>query len=205
MKFDKVDDDTLIDMIAQGVALAMDELIRRYKYYSWKLAYQFYNEHPNSGIAIEDFHQVCFATLIPALKTYHTANYTFYSYWKSCASNDMCRYYGENSYTAKGWTFAGISLDEETPEDDFCVAEKHGRVDEGIHSGILKEELQLMYDEVIAKFKKEIDVIIINLFIEGRSFEQIEGETNCPIRHIYYVIDRFQKLFSNLLKKRNYN
>ena len=205
MKFDKVDDDVLIDMIAQGVILAMDELLRRYKYYSWKLAYQFFNEHTNAGIPIEDYHQVCFAAVIPTLKTYHQSDFTFYSYWRAGALNDMTRYFRENSYTAKGWTFAGVSLDDEETTDDFAVAEKHGRMDEGIQSGILKEELQIMYDEVISRFKKEADLIIINLFIEGNAFERIQEETGLPIRHIYYVIDRFQKLFSDLLKKRNYN
>ena len=205
MKLDNVEDDVLIDLLRQGVNVAMEELLRRYKYYSWKLAYLFLNEHPNSGIALEEFHQEAFSYIIPALKNYSGNDCTFYSFWKSGATNAMRNYYRENAYTAKGWVFAGISLDEADNEEDFSVAEKHGRSDIGMQSGILKEELQMMFDDVMATFKKDSDVIIINLFIEGYSFEDIQRETNASKRHVYYVIDRFQKLFSELIKKRNYN
>jgi len=183
----------------------MEEILRRYKYYSWKLAYQFYNEHTNSGISLDDFHQVCFSCIIPTLRSYSGHKTTFYNYWRNYAINELSKYNRDNSYLAKGWSYAGFSLDEDDDSKDYAVAEKHGLEDEGIQSGILKEELQLMFDEVTAKFKREGDLVIINLFVEGYSFEQIKKETQVPSRHVYYVVDRFQKLFSQLLKKRNYN
>ena len=205
MRFEKVDDATLLSYIHAGEEGAMNELLRRYGLYSWKQAYLFLNEHANCGITIEDFQQVAFASIISALRRYEGDGISFYAYWKRVANNEMTVYFIENSYTAKGWSFAGFSLDEDNEFITYSLAERKGEDDMRITSNLLKEEIGLYFEETLRKFKKDIDLIIINLFVEGYNFESIQKETKCPIRHIYYVIDRFQRIFSDLLKKRNYN
>ncbi|MCR5505617.1 MAG: hypothetical protein K6F07_01310 [Bacilli bacterium] len=203
-RFKKIDDEYLIDLIHQGNYLAMEDLLKRYNYYSWKLAYQFLNEHTNSGILIEELQQVAYSTVVPVLKAFTNDHHSFHPYWKVAANNEITRYYKENSYTVNAAVFAGISLNEDEYESDFSLSEKHGSIDMGITGILLKEEMQLMLEESLAKFKEK-DANIVNLFIDGKSFENIQAETGETIRHIYYVVDRFQKLFSAQLKKRNYN
>ena len=201
-KVPNISDEELIDLIHQGNAKAADMFFKRYYHYSWRLAYDFDREHPDSGISIEDYHQIAFASTAMALKKFLNNNDNFYGYWKSCASNDVMDYFLNNSYTAKGYTFNGLSIDYEN--DNTILAEEMGFIDPGITEQIIRQEFEMIKESILTRFDKKNDRKIINLFLDDKSIEEIEAISGEKTRHIYYTINRFQNYVDKEMKKRNY-
>lgn len=201
-KVHNVSDEELIDLIHQGNVRASEIFFNRYYHYSWRIAFDFDREHPNSGIALEDYHSIAFATTVISLKKFLNDHDIFYGYWKSCAKNEIMEYFLENSYTAKGHVYTGISLDFET--ESSILSEEVGAIDFTLTTEILKKEFDMIKEDVLESFKKKKDTKIINLFLEDKSFDEIQSITGDNLRHIYYVIKKFQKLFGQEIKKRNY-
>lgn len=154
---------------------------------------------------MEDYHQVAFASLVKAIKKYNLySSNSFYVFWKKIALNDITRYYLENAYNAGGSDFNGLSFSF-MYEDGCELSDSVGEEDRGIHDIIRRQELNLFVQEIKDTFKEEEDKQIIDLFLEGQTFDQIVFEMDSNYRHVTYVIARFQKGVSKLIKKRNYN
>ena len=200
-KYQNVSDEDLIDLIHQGNIEASQILFSRYYHYSWRLGYEFDNEHPDSGISLEDYRQVAFSMVPACLKKFLTGKSSFYPYWKKSVQNELMEYFLENSYTANAKLFKGVPLDD----DRYSIlAEEIGETDFSVTEQIIKQEISLIKEIVLKEFTSENDKEIINLFIRGLSFEEIQEKTDEKSRHAYYVIERFQKLFDKEMKKRNY-
>ena len=200
-RYQNVSDEDLIDLIHQGNVEASEILFSRYHHYSWRLGYEFDLEHPDSGISLEDYRAVAFSLVAPCLKKYLENGAGFYAYWKICAQNEIMEYFIENSYTANGQVYTGIPLDD----DRYAiVAEEIGLVDFGVTEQIIHQEIELIKQSILAKFLYDSDKEIINLFLSGMSFEEIQEKTGDKLRHIYYVIAKFQTQFDYEMKKRNY-
>ncbi len=195
-------DEDLLLLMHQGNISASEEFFNRYKYYSWRLAYDFNTEHPNSGIAIEDYHQIAFACLPRAISNFIDLKMNFYGYWKKIAEHEMVAYFKENSYYALSICDLP-SFGED--EDSVIIGEEENYLDRTAVNKIYRDELKQLVKDTIAKFKKDSDKEIINLFIDEYSFDEIRKKTKQDQRHIRYVINRFSSLFQQILKKRNYN
>ena len=200
-RYRNVSDEDLIDLIHQGNVDASEILFSRYYHYSWRVAYEFDMEHPDSGISLEDYRQVAFSIVAQCLKKYLNNGAGFYIYWKTCCTNELMEYFMDNSYTARANVYKGVPLDDDRYS---IVAEEIGEIDFEVTRQILSKEIELIKDAVLAEFKHEKDKDIINLFIKGLSFEEIQEKTDEKSRHIYYVIERFQSLIDKEIKKRNY-
>ena len=199
---DLLDEDLLL-LIHQGNIAASEELFARYKFYAWRVAYDFNIAHPNSGISLEEYHQVAYSSLAHAIKVF-TSERGFYNYWKTIAINEMVRYFNDNSYVAYLEYQTKISMDD-TKDDGVLICEEVGEVDRSVTERIIREELRILKDEALDLIKKEEDKTIINLFLEERSLREIHVLTSISYRHIQYVVKRFQSAFAQILKKRNYN
>lgn len=200
-KFQNVSDEDLIDLIHQGNVDASNILFSRYHHYSWRLGYEFDVQHPDSGITVEDYRQVAFSMVVVCLKKYLDTGTSFYPYWKTSVQNELMEYFLENSYTAQAIVYKGIPLDDDRYS---IVAEEIGEIDFGVTEQIIQQEIHLIKELVLAEFIYEKDKEIINLFLNGLSFEEIQEKTDEKSRHIYYVVERFQKSFDKEIKKRNY-
>ncbi len=200
-KYQNVSDEDLIDLIHQGNIEASQILFSRYYHYSWRLGYEFDLEHPDSGISLEDYRQVAFSMVPICLKKFLDGKSSFYPYWKKSTQNELMEYFLENSYTANAKVFKGVPLDDDRTS---ILAEEIGGIDFSVTEQIIKQELNLIKEIVLKEFASENDKEIINLFIRGLSFEEIQEKTDEKSRHAYYVIERFQKSFGKEMKKRNY-
>lgn len=196
-------DEDLVLLIRQGNILASEELFTRYRFYSWRIAYDFNIEHPNSGISLEEYHQAAFSGLPIAIKTYLSAEVGFYIYWKKIAENEVVRYYRDNSYLTCGYDNY-LSLDDGR-EDGTLICESVGTVDNSVAIKLFREELRIITEETLEIFKDENDRLIINLYLQENDIAKIRAKTGSTYRHTLYVIKRFQKNFISILKKRNYN
>ena len=93
---------------------------------------------------------------------------------------------------------------ERSKISSFILSEEVGAIDFALTTEILKKEFDMIKEDVLDSFKKKKDTKIINLFLEDKSFDEIQSITGDNLRHIYYVIKKFQKLFGQEIKKRNY-
>lgn len=196
-------DEDLVLLIRQGNLSASEELFTRYRFYSWRIAYDFNVQHPNSGISLEEYHQAAFTGLPIAIKTYLNLDVGFYIYWKKIAENEVVRYYRDNSYQTNGFDVV-LSLDD-GKDDGVLLCESVGAIDNSVAIKLFREELRILTEETIEIFKDENDKKIINLYLQEYNIAKIREEIGSTYRHTLYVIKRFQKNFMSILKKRNYN
>lgn len=184
-----ISDDELIIRIRQGNEVATNEMFSRYDLYSWRIAHDFNTSYPNSGIDINEYHQVAFSSLLAAIKFYSLEYGAFYLYWKKLAWNELLDYFGKNSYITnpsplpKNGSYGYLS------EEDF------GKPDYSLTDKLEMQDIEDIISETITKFKSEKDREIINLFLQDMNFEKIHEISNIPIRKIYYVISRFKRYF----------
>ncbi len=197
-------DEDLLFLIHQGNISASNILFERYNFYAWRVAYDFNIEHPNSGISLEEYRQVAFSSLPRAIKSYTEFSIGFYGYWKTIALNDVVRYFKENSYLTRYEYQNTISIDDEK-DSGVQLCEEVGEIDRSVSEKLFREEIRIVKDEIIASFKKEIDRLIINLYLNDYSLREIRQNVHLDYRHIQYIVKRFQKAFVQNMKKRNYN
>jgi hypothetical protein len=62
-------------------------------------------------------------------------------------------------------------------------------------------DIEDLINDIKEKFKEDISKKIINLFLQERSFEEIQKETGVSIRRIYYIINKFKHYFTKLYEK----
>ena len=186
-KYQNVSDEDLIDLIHQGNVEASDILFFRYHHYSWRLAYEFDIEHPNSGITLEDYRQVAFSMVVVCLKKYLDTG-SFYPYWKKSVQNELMEYFLDNSYTASAQVYKGVPLDDDRYS---MVAEEIGEIDFGVTEQIIHQEIFLIKEVVLKEFDSKKDKEIINLFIDGLSFEEIQEKTDEKSRHINELLELY--------------
>ena len=85
------------------------------------------------------------------------------------------------------------------------LCEEVGEIDRRVSERLFREEIRIVKEEIIASFKKEIDRLIINLYLDDYSLREIRENVHLDYRHIQYIVKRFQKAFVKNMKKRNYN
>lgn len=190
-----ISDDELIIKVRQGNNEAGLELFTRYEHYAWRIAHDFNSAYPNSGIDINDYHQVAFACIPGALKFYDLEFGSFYQYWKKFSWNELITYFKRNSYICNPSPVGDDGSWGVLSEDDF------GKPDYTLTDKLEMDEIEYIIQEIIDKTKNEKDRLIINLFLKETNFEEIHKIVKVPLRKIYYVIAKFKRSFTNLYEK----
>jgi RNA polymerase sigma factor (sigma-70 family) len=191
-----ITDDELLVKVRQGHEHASEELFARYDLYSWRIAHDFNSNYPNSGIDLNEYHQVAFVSLIKAMEFYDLEFGAFYLYWKAMAWNELLEYFKKNSYITNPAPIGDNSGPIGFPSEDNI-----GEIDNTLFSRLEMLDIEDLINDIKEKFKEDISKKIINLFLQERSFEEIQKETGVSIRRIYYIINKFKHYFTKLYEK----
>ena len=191
-----ITDDELLVKVRQGHSHASEELFARYDLYSWRIAHDFNSNYPNSGIDLNEYHEVAFVSLIRAMKFYDLEFGAFYLYWKAMAWNELLEYFKKNSYITNP-----APIGDNSGPIGFLSEDNIGEIDNTLFSRLEMLDIEDLISDIIEKFKDDISKKIINLFLQERSFEEIQKETCVSIRRIYYIINKFKHYFTKLYEK----
>ena len=170
---DRLLDEHLHTLVAQGNHDALIELGKRYHKHSRHLVSQLLNEYPSTGITKRELNAVCdshFHYIV--IKFNATLCSSFLTFWKESAKNAAMNYLIENSYNGGAFGFRGVISFNEANEDSLCygeiIAEKD---DERIDKKRIFEIRSHLY-----RYKNcftDLEFGIVNLILSGYSYAEL--------------------------------
>ena len=166
--YNRILDEHLHSLVAQGNHEAYLKLKRRYKIYATKLIKEILDQFPNSGVTFSELKSMSLFYFSYVVKKYDNNLGPFYTFWKDTITQYLMDYLYENSYKGDAKEFDGIiSLDEEY-ESRRINSETIAENDENYHQERMLAEIRRIVTSHKEDFKKEEFAMLI-LMIYGYS------------------------------------
>ena len=182
--YNRILDEHLHILVAQGNHEAYLRLKKRYNSYADALVHDFLDQYPDSGVSFGDLMAVCNSRFLFVVTKYDTQLCSFFTFWKEMCEQAMMDYYVDNSYFGNARAFRGcIHLDEELDErkvagemicerDDTYLTEK------------MKREMRRLLKKYKVHFTKQ-EFGLLHLLLEGYSIAELEHSKLLGRSHLY--------------------
>ena len=198
---DRVLDEHLLNLVAQGNHDAFRELEKRYHKHSLHLVSQLLIQYPNTGLTKKELIAVCDSHFPFVIMKYnHLVPSSFLTFWKESTKNEVMDYLIENSYNGGAISFRGIISFNEANEDSLpyseILAEKN---DEKITNRQIFELRTQVY-----RFKSSFtdqEFAILNLVLVGYTFTELEHSEMISRSNIYLTFNNAAKKLEKLMKR----
>ena len=170
--YNRLLDEHLHILIAQGNHEAFLKLARRYRDYSVALTKETLETYTNTGVSFSDVMTVCSDHFIYVVKKYDASQCSFYAFWKESTSQAIMDYLIDNSYQANAKMFKGfINLDEDLGERKLFTEQLNEYDDNGYLEKAIREVRAIIKQNKDVFKKKEI--AILHLILEGYSINEL--------------------------------
>ena len=201
VSYNRILDEHLHTLIAQGNHEALERLKRRYRYHSLALCHDLLNQYQKTGITVEELMAVCEGIFIFIVEKFDPSQSTFFSFWKENTMYRLMDYLVDNSYKPDSTDINGnISLDQDY-EDRHPLAEYIHEKDD------LREKKRKLFEikNVIAQnddvFTKQ-EVVLLNLILSGYTIADLEHSGVMSRSALYLTFksgtDKLQKLIKRI-------
>lgn len=200
--FEKLSDEELIKLIANGSSIAELTFYKRYYEKSVQLGNIFYHEYRKSGIPNDEFISVAFSTVYMCLLHYHK-NVNFLSYWNQASRNALMRYLKENSISWRNKDIKQVSLDDPI-YDGNMISTRHdviGNEDNENNIAILNDLLSEFISNPNGPLTKNEAKAARMLLFDEYDPVMIMKETGWSKDKTYYVIRNAKKKLQVFLKQ----
>ena len=202
---DRLLDEHLHNLVAQGNHDALVELGKRYHKHSRHLANQLLTEYPSTGITNKELIAICDSSFLHIVIKYNPSiSSSFLTFWKESAKNAAMNYLIDNSYTGGAFGFRGVISFNEANEDSLSygelIAEKD---DERIDKKMIFEIRSHLY-----RFKNcftDLEFGLINLVLSGYSFAELEHGKVVSRTTLVLTFNKAIKKLKNLIQKSQQN
>ena len=197
ISYNRILDEHLHTLIAQGNHEAFERLKRRYHYHSLALCRDLLDHYQKTGISVSELMAVSEGLFISIVEKFDPSLSSFFSFWKESTMHRLMDYLVDNSYKADSTDLNGnISLDQELedrhPLSDFI----HEKDD-------LREKKRQLFEikNVIASnddvFTKQ-ETALLNLVLSGYTIADLEHSGVMSRSALYLTfktaVEKLQKL-----------
>ena len=186
--YNRLLDEHLHILIAQGNHEAYIKLKNRYHRYAESFSQEILSQYQGSGIARSDLVCICDACFIYVVKKYDPQRCSFYSFWKEIVEKSIIDYYVDNSYLANAKVFRGfLSFDDEF--DERRIADE--RVCEADDKAIDEKRLKELR-KIIIKNKKEFkprEFMLLNMLIDGYDLSDLDHSNMISTSVLYLTFN----------------
>ena len=200
VSYNRILDEHLHTLIAQGNHEALERLKRRYRYHSYGLCHDLLNHYQKTGITITELMAVCEDLFVFIVEKYDPSQSTFFSFWKETTTHRLIDYLVDNSYKADSTDINGnISLDQEF-EDKHTISDYIHETDD------LREKKRKIFEikNVIAKnddvFTKQ-EAAILNLVLNGYTIADLEHSGVMSRSALYLTFNNAVSKLQKLVKR----
>lgn len=202
--YNRILDEHLHILIAQGNHEAYQRLKKRYRFHALKLCRDLQSQYSKSGVTTTDLLAVCDNIFPFAVAKYDASLSSFFSFWKELTTQTIMDYIINNAYTADASDFSGaISLDQEF-EDKHIFSDYIAEKDDDLH----KEKMIAEIRNVIAKnelsFTKK-EYALLNLILDGYSIGELEHSGLLSRSKLYLTFNSAIKKLKRMVKKPHSN
>ena len=203
--YNRVLDEHLLALIAQGNHDALRQLEKRYHKHSLHLARELLVKYPETGITKRELAAVCDEHLSFLIAKYNPLLFnSFLTFWRRSVENVAVSYIKENSYNCGAMLFRGVISFDETNNNELSYAERIAEKDDNK----LVEKRTAEVKELVQHHKglftnEEFNLII--LVLEGYSFKELEHNGMMSRTVLYLTFKSASKKVRNLVKHREEN
>ena len=202
---DRLLDEHLHILVAQGNHDALIELGKRYHKHSCHLVKQLLIEYPSTGITKRELNAVCdsqFCYIV--IKFNPTLCSSFLTFWKESAKNAAMDYLIDNSYNGGAFGFRGVISFNESNEDSLSYGELIAEKDD---ERIDKKRVFEIRSHLF-RFKNcftDLEFGLINLVLSGYSFGDLEHGKVLSRTTLRLTFNKAIKKLRNLIKNTEQN
>lgn len=171
--YNRILDEHLHTLIAQGNHEAYLRLKKRYHRYADGLIRDILTKFPGTGISFDELISLCDNQFSLIVKRYNPELSSFFTYWKEICEQVVMDYLVENSYLGSAKEFFGfINLDDELDERKI-VGEQIRENNDTLLIEKRRNELKVVIRHNREAFKKR-EFALLNLLLDGYSIVELE-------------------------------
>ena len=171
--YNRILDEHLHILIAQGNHEAYERLKKRYRYHSLNLCHDILLQYSKTGITVNDLMTVCDGCFLSIVRRFDPSLNSFFSFWKEITIHQIMEYLVDNSYNACGGIFRGsISIDQDF-EDKHPFSDVISEKDDDR----LKRRKIFEIKNIIANREDlftSTESTVLNLVLEGYTLAELE-------------------------------
>ena len=201
---DRILDDHLITLIAQGNHDALAELEKRYHKHSLHLVNQLLIQYPSTGISKKELVAVCESHFPFVVMKYSPLKHSsFLTFWKESTKNSIMDYLIDNSYNGGAFSFRGVISLDEADEESLCYGEI---IAEKNNERITKKRIFEIRTEIY-RFKNcftDLEFTVLNLVLVGYTYPELEhsGMMSRTTLHLTFknAVRKLHNLMRNIEK-----
>lgn len=197
--YNRILDEHLHILCAQGNHEAYLSLLKRYHNYSKKLSNEILEKYPGTGINFNEIMTVCTDHFHYVVKKFNPQLCSFYSFWKETTTQEIMDYLMNNSYNAKAKSFKGLFMLDEENEERIAVTEF---LHEDNEEALMKErieELKRTVELYCEKFENQ-ELSLLRLFFQGYTISELESAGIMKRSTLYLTFKNAVEKLKNIVK-----
>lgn len=201
--YNRILDEHLHILIAQGNHEAFSKLRKRYHKHALLLVNELSHQYSDTGITRKELVAVCENCFVFVICKYSPERSSFYSFWKETTTQVLMDYIIKNSYDGDAIVFKGIVSFDQNSDERHCFSEYIGeRGDELLFQRRLFEIRQHL-DKFDIFFTNQ-EKALLNLILEGYTLAELEHTGLLSKSHLYLTyksaVEKMQRYMSKGVK-----
>lgn len=183
-------DDVLVAIARNGDKTTYEKLKNKYMNFSKRVARDFMEQYPGSGVSMEEFEADGLIAFEEAYNRYTTGCGSFYPYWKQVASRLMIRDIHQDSYKYGARAFNGpFSFDESVKNNPtLLMGDVIGMEDREIKNFENRDRLQKLNDGIKQTKFTPMQKEVLKLFLQEYKISEIATILNIPYKRAYSLL-----------------
>ena len=200
VSYNRILDEHLHTLIAQGNHEALERLTRRYYHHALTLCHDLLHQYPKTGITTQELMTVCEGSFVSVIEKYDPALSSFFSFWKDTTIHRLMDYLIDNSYHDDSTGFKGnISIDQEF-DDNHTLSDYICEKDDD------REKKRKIFEikSVIAKNEElftQQETALLNLVLDGYTIPELEHSGVMSRSGLYLTFNNAVEKLQTLVKK----
>ena len=187
-------DKELLERIYSGDDSALNILLEKYRWFSYKLVSEYLKSNPENEYLKDELHALVFYDTYRLIQSFKSEKGYFFPYWKKVASRNITRYVQKNnSYITT------MSLDYVPKNNERQLHESVG-IEESFYTQetLSKAFLKIINNPDYEFTEKEKN--IISYYLKGYDFKEIANITKYPLPTVYRVYNQAVEKIGSVLK-----
>lgn len=171
--YNRILDEHLHILIAQGNHEAYERLKKRYRHHSLNLCRDILVQYSKTGVTVNDLMIVCDDCFLSIVKRFDPSLNSFFSFWKEITIHQIMEYLVDNSYNASAVIFKGTFSIDQDFEDKHLFADVISEKDDDR----MKRRKIFEIKNIIANREDlftPYESTVLNLILEGYTLADLE-------------------------------
>ena len=196
--YNRIVDEHLYILVAQGNHEACDELRRRYHRYARKLCSEILAQYTHTGFTFSELLMISDNYFHTVLIKFDPSLYSsFYLFWRTLTTQELMDYFMDNSLLLEEDGVNFLSLDELEEDKRFSIDALHEK-DEDRKKQVVVFELNNVINKNKACFSSQ-ELMLLKLALEGYTIKDLERSGLLQKSQLYLTFNNAIDKLKNLI------